>query len=246
MPAAPKVKKALRKSDGQNLPNDAAAVVVWLKRNGSKATRDGYARFGLPSDNTLGVTMAQLKVLAKAVGTDHTIAGALWTTGIYEARMAATLIDDPAQVTSAQMDRWCKDFDNWGITDTACFALFDKTAHRWSKVDAWADKKGEFQKRAAFALLWGLTTHDKTAPDAHYLHGLTLIERGSTDERHFVKKAVNMALRAIGKRNRALHAAAISVATRLAASPDATARWIGTDARRELTGPVVARRIAKR
>lgn len=190
--------------------------------------------------------MSQLKLLAKEIGRDHALADGLWNTGIYEARMTAALIDDPAQVTSAQMDRWCRDFDNWGIADTVCFALFDRTEHRWAKVPKWAAKQAEFQKRAGFALLWGLTTHDKTAPNAHYLNGLALIERAATDDRHFVKKAVNMALRAVGKRNRALNAAAVTVATRLAASEHASARWIGKDALRELTGPVVARRIAKR
>lgn len=224
---------------------DADAAITWLRRHATRATRDGMARYGVPADHALGVTMAQMKLLAKEIGRNHTLAAALWATGIYEARMTAALIDEPAQVTGAQMERWCKDFDNWGIVDTVCFALFDKTALRWEKVTKWASAKGEFQRRAAFALLWGLTTHDKSAPDASYISGLALIERAASDERHFVKKAVNMALRAVGKRNRALHAAAVAVATRLAASDHATERWIGGDALRELTGPVVARRIAK-
>ena len=143
------------------------------------------------------------------------------------------------------MDRWCKDFDNWGIADTVCFALFDRTEHRWSKVPQWAARTPEFEKRAAFALLWSLTVHDKAAPDAHYIAGLALIEREATDERHFVKKAINMALRAVGKRNRALNSAAVTTAKKLAASDDAHAQWIGRDALRELQGPVVARRIAR-
>jgi 3-methyladenine DNA glycosylase AlkD len=225
--------------------HDAPAVVAWLKRNATKATRDGMARFALPSDHALGVTMAQLRTVAKSIGRNHALAADLWATGIYEARMLAALIDDPAQVTSAQMDRWCKDFDNWGIADTVCFALFDRTEHRWAKVPKWATKKPEFEKRAAFALLWSLTVHDKAAPDAHYIAGLGLIEREANDDRHFVKKGINMALRAVGKRNRALNAAAIVTAQKLAESSNEHAQWIGKDALRELQGPVVARRIRK-
>ncbi|MBC7842067.1 MAG: DNA alkylation repair protein [Gemmatimonadaceae bacterium] len=226
-------------------PYDAPAVVAWLKRNATKATRDGMARFGIPSDHALGVTMSQLKTLAKLTGRNHALAEDLWSTGIYEARLLAALIDDPSAVTSAQMDRWCKDFDNWGIADTVCFALFDRTEHRWEKVTKWATRKPEFEKRAAFALLWGLTVHDKSAPDSQYLGGLALIERAAADDRHFVKKAVNMALRAVGKRNRALNVAAVATAKALAASDDVHAQWIGRDALRELQGPVVARRISR-
>ena len=223
--------------------DDADAVVAWLEKNATKATRDGMARYGLPSDKAFGITMSQLKTLARLVGRNHDLAADLWSTGLYDARMAAALIDDPAQVTAAQMDRWCKNFDNWGIVDTACFALFDRTPHAWAKVSKWATKKPEFEKRAAFALLWGLTTHDKTAPDTHYIGGLALIEQAATDERHFVKKAVNMALRAVGKRNKTLNTAAVVVARRLAASDDPTASWNGRDALRELGGPSVTRRI---
>jgi 3-methyladenine DNA glycosylase AlkD len=224
----------------------ADAVLAWLKKNGTKATRDGMARYGLPTENVFGITMSQLKVLAKLVGRNHDLADALWATGLYDARMAAALIDDPADVTAAQMDRWCKDFDNWGIVDTVCFALFDRTTYAWSKVSKWATKKPEFERRAAFALLWGLTVHDKSAPDARYVEGLQLIEHAATDERHYVKKAVNMALRAVGKRNTALNAAAIVVSKRLAEHADQTASWIGRDALRELQGPAVARRITAR
>ena len=221
-------------------------MVAWLKKNATRATRDGMARYGLPSDKAFGITMLQLKTLAKLVGRNHDLAADLWATGLYDARMAAALIDDPAQVTVAQMDRWCKDFDNWGIVDTVCFALFDRTPHAWGKVSKWATKQPEFEKRAAFALLWGLTTHDKTAPDEKYIDGLKLIEQAATDERHFVKKAVNMALRAVGKRNKALNTAAVAVAQRLAVSDDSTASWNGRDALRELSGPSVTRRIDRK
>lgn len=225
---------------------DVDAVVATLKRLATKATRDGMARYGLPSDNALGVTVGDMQKLARRLGRNHELAAALWQTGWYEARMLASFIDEPAKVTPAQMDRWCRDFDNWGICDTVCFHLFDRTPHAWGKVDAWSRNRAEFVKRAAFALLWGLTVHDKHAGDEPFLHGLHLIERAATDERHFVKKGVNMALRAIGKRNPALNAAATAVARQLADSPDAAARWIGKDALRELTGPSVARRVKAR
>ena len=141
------------------------------------------------------------------------------------------------------MDRWCRDFDNWAICDTICFNLFDRTPHAWAKVAQWSGKRSEFEKRAAFALLWSLTVHDKHAGNEQFVQGLALIERAAADERNFVKKAVNMALRAIGKRNRALNAAAVAVARRLAASQEAAARWVGKDALRELTSPGVARRL---
>jgi 3-methyladenine DNA glycosylase AlkD len=190
--------------------------------------------------------MANMKVLAKQLGRNHELAAALWETGWYEARMLTSFVDEPARVTPSQMDRWCRDFDNWGICDTVCFHLFDRTPHAWSKVAKWHDHKEEFVKRAAFALLWGLTVHDKNADDAKYVEGLRFIERAATDERHFVKKAVNMALRAVGKRNAALNVAALTVARRLADSPDAAARWVGKNALTELASASVVKRLAAR
>ncbi len=222
------------------------SALAWLKRHGTRATREGMARYGLPSDKALGVSMANIQVLARRLGRSHELAAALWETGVYEARMLTSFVDEPARVTPAQMDRWCRDFDNWGIVDTLCFNLFDRTPHAWAKVSQWSDKRPEFVKRAAFALLWSLSVHDKGAGDAPFLEGLALIERAATDERHFVQKAVNMALRAVGKRNRALHAAALAVARRLADSPNAAARWVGKDALRELASPSVTRRLASR
>ena len=159
---------------------------------------------------------------------------------------ATVAIDDPAQVTAAQMDKWCRDFDNWGIADTVCFALFDRTPHAWAKVAQWHERKAEFEKRAAFALLWGLTVHDKQAENAQFLNALRFVEVGATDERHFVKKSVNMALRSIGKRNAVLNKAAIAVPQRLAASDEPAPKWVGKDALRELTSASVVRRISAR
>jgi 3-methyladenine DNA glycosylase AlkD len=238
--------KATTKRVRPSLEDQVQAALTWLKRHSSKATREGMARYGIPSGNAFGVTMANMKVLAGQLGRNHELAAALWATGQYEARMVTSFVDEPALVTPAQMDRWCRDFDNWGICDTVCFALFDRTPHAWHKVAQWSDRREEFVKRAAFALLWGLTVHDKHADDERFVEALLLVERAASDERHFVKKSVNMALRAIGKRNPALNAAAVAAARRLADSPQAAAQWVGKDALRELTSPAMIRRLATR
>lgn len=215
--------------------HDVDAVVARLKKMASKTVRDGMARYAIPSDKALGVAVGALRKLAKELGRSHTLAQALWSTDIYEARMLATFVDVPSEVTPAQMDRWCKDFDNWAITDTACFHLFDKTPHAFDKIHTWSERKAEQEKRAAFALLASLALHDKAASDADFLACLPLIERAATDERNFVKKGVSWALRGIGgRRSPALQTAARACAERLVASGDPTARWIGKDTLRSL------------
>ena len=248
MPQAKKstTRKSTEKKSQHSLEDEVQSALAWLRRHGTGKTREGMARYAIPSDNAFGVTMANIQVLAKRLGKNHELAAKLWDTGWYEARMLTAYVDEPGRVTSAQMDRWCRDFDNWGICDTLCFVLFDRTPHAWAKVAQWSNRREEFARRAAFALLWGLTVHDKVANDQQFVQGLLFIERAASDERHFVKKAVNMALRAIGKRNSALNAAAVAVAQRLAESPEAAARWVGKDALRELTSPGVTRRLAAR
>ncbi len=238
--------QATKKRAQHPLEDEVRSALTWLERHSTKRTREDMARYGIPSDNAFGVTMANMKALAKHLGRNHELAAALWDSGWYEARMLTSFVDEPACVTPAQMDRWCRDFDNWGICDTVCFHLFDRTPHAWQKVAQWHDRREEFVKRAAFALLWGLTVHDKRADDEPFVKGLLLVERAATDERHFVTKSVSMALRAIGKRNPALNAAAVMVARRLADSPQAAARWVGKDALRELTSAAVTRRLAAR
>ena len=201
------------------------------------------ARYAIPSDHAYGVAMKDIKVLGKTLGRNQALASALWDTGMYEARMLASFVGDPVQLTSAQMDRWCKDFDNWAFCDAMSFNLFDRSPRAWAKVKQWSSRHAEFEKRTAFALLWSLTVHDKESGDAPFIEEHTLIEREAGDERNFVKKAVNMALRATGKRNRALNAAAVATAWRLASSKNATAKWVGTDAMRELTSPAVMKRL---
>jgi len=225
------------------LAEQVAFALTWLKRHSTRATLEGMARYSIPSDHAYGVAMKDIKALGKTLGRSQPLAVALWATGVYEARMLVSFVGDPAQLTSAQMERWCKDFDNWAFCDAMSFNLFDRTPHAWAKVTKWSSRRNEFQKRTAFALLWSLTVHDKAAGDELFEDGLALIEREAGDNRNFVKKAVNMALRAIGKRNRALNAAATVVARRLANSKDATARWVGKDALRELTSPAVTGRV---
>jgi 3-methyladenine DNA glycosylase AlkD len=231
----------------RSMEEEVSAVLTSLERLGSRRIREEMAtRYGIHTTKAFGVSMAKMQLLAKRLGRNHELAAALWGTGWYEARMLASLIDEPSRVTSAQMDRWCRDFDNWAVCDTVCFHLFDRTPYAFRKVAAWCDRREEFVKRAAFALLASLALHDKRTGDQPFVESLLFVERAATDERNFVKKSVNWALRAIGKRNRALNAAAVTVAARLADSPDATARWLGKGAIRELASPATTRRLAAR
>ncbi len=232
-----------RKANADAAEPSVSDVLAWLERRGTKKQIKELDRYGITATKPFGVTVGDLKKYAKEIGSDHELAQQLWVTGRYEARMLAAMIDDPAKVTAAQMNAWVSDFDNWAIVDTACFHLFDRTKHAWKKVSQWAKAKPEFTKRTAFALIWSLSVHDKKAPNRTFLDGLKLIETAATDERNFVKKAVNMALRATGKRNVALNAAAIKTAERLSKSEDATARWVGGHALRELESPSVRKRL---
>jgi len=224
---------------------DVDSVVAWLKRSGTKATRDGMARYAIPADKAFGVSVGTLQKYAKRLGKNHATAMALWDTGWYEARMTAAFLGEPERLTSSQMDRWCRDFDNWAVVDHACFHLFDKSPHAWDKVIAWSTQRGEFQKRAAYALLASLALHDNKAPDAKFLPMLKLIERDATDERNFVKKGISWALRLIGRRSQALNKESVALSRRLAESPDATARWLGRGALKELTSEGVLRKLRR-
>ena len=217
-------------------PTSVAEAMRWLEQHATKETRDGMARFGIPSTNALGVTVGDLRRYAKTIGKDHALSQRLWKTGVYEARFMAAFVDDPAAVTPAQMEAWARDFDSWAVCDTVCFALFDRTPHAWKKVHAWAGARPEFERRAAFALLWALSVHDKQAPDAPFLACLPLIEAGALDERDYVKKGVDMALRTLGKRNPKLRRAAIDLATRLRDSREGAQAWVGRSTLRELAG----------
>lgn len=219
-------------------------VLDWMRREASPTAREGMARFGLPCERAFGISVGRLRQHAKTLGRSRVLANALWDSGWYEARLLAIFVDDPAQVTVAQMDRWSSEFDNWAVCDTACFALFDHAPQAWGRLLPWSRREAEFGKRAAFALLWALSVHDKRADDQRFIEALALVEAAAIDPRNYVRTSVNMALRAVGKRNDALHAAALDMARRLAGSDDATARWVGKDALKELGGAAVSQRLA--
>lgn len=225
-------KKPRTKKRVSEIPRDTASVLRELERNASKQFRaDMSARYGIVTEaRVLGTPMAKMKRIAKSIGRDHDFAEALWQTGVYEARMLASMVDEPERVTGAQMERWVKDCDNWALVDTLCFNLFDRTPHAFAKAAKWAKARDEFVKRGGFALLACCAIHGRGS-DEDYLALMPLIERAATDERNFVKKAVSWALRAIGgKRSPRLRAAARELAQRLVDSDDRTARWIGRDA----------------
>ena len=215
---------------------DINAALAWLEEHSSTKIRDEMLpRYGINAPKAFGVSVANLHKLAKIVGRNHDFALALWETGWYEARMLAALVDEPHRVTPSQMDKWCRDFDNWGICDTVCFHLFDRVPHAYGKVEQWARRRDEFVRRGAFALMASLALHDKQASDENFTKWFPLIEEGANDDRNFVKKGVSWALRGIGKRNAKLKSAAIKVAQRLASSSQASARWVGKDALRDLS-----------
>jgi 3-methyladenine DNA glycosylase AlkD len=223
-----------------------ADVVAWLEQSGSQRVRDGMARYAIPADKAFGISVGTLQREAKRLGKNQALSLALWKSGHYEARMLAAFVGEPARVTSAQMDSWVREFDNWAICDTVCMHLFDRTPHAYGKVEQWSSRRDEFGKRAAFALLASLAVHDKSAADEPFLRSLALIEAAADDPRNFVKKSVNWALRAIGVRSRKLHTAALSLARKLAASSEPTPRWIGKDALRQLNKPAAEKRLARK
>ncbi len=217
-----------------------------LKRRADPRNVAGMARYGINPARTLGVPIPVLRRIAKESGRSHGLARMLWETDIHEARILAALVDDPARVTSRQMDQWVKDIDSWDVCDQCCSNLFDKTRFAYEKARTWSGRKEEFVRRAGFTLMACLAVHDKAADDAQFVCFLPLIERGSADERNYVRKAVNWALRQIGKRNRRLNQAAIRTAREIQSLPSKSARWIASDALRELTGETTRERLKRR
>ena len=232
---AAKVKTAARKS--AKPPGDApdlSSILAELKRNASPQYKADMAkRYGIVTKAPVyGVPVAKLRAMAKRIGPDHALAQQLWASGVHDARMLATMVGEHPKVTPSEMDRWAKDFDNWGIVDTACFHYWDRSPHAFKQIEKWAKSKDEFVKRTAFALLASCALHGQGS-DGDHLRGLELIETHARDPRNFVKKAVNWALRGIGgKKSAKLRAEAREVAERLSASDDATERWVGRDAMR--------------
>jgi len=221
----------------------AEEVLKELRSSGDPAAVAGMARFGIHSAKALGIPTPVLRGLAKRIGRDQKLAEELWLSGILEARVVSSLIGDPRLVTEALMESWVKDFDSWAVCDACCCSLFDKTKFAWRKAVAWSRREEEYVKRAGYALMAALASHDKTAADEKFLRLLPVIRRGAADERNFVKKAVNWALRQIGKRNRALNRAAIQAAREMRKIDSRSARWIAADALRELEGEAVQRRL---
>jgi len=206
----------------------------------------GMARYGINPKNNLGVSIYKLRPIAKEIGKDHDLALKLWASGIHDARLLACFIDDPSKVTGKQMNSWAKDFDSWDICDQACTSLFDLTPLAREKIFEWAEREEEFIKRGAFSLIAGLSVHDKKASDKEFEQFSLLVKKHSTDERNYVKKAVNWALRNIGKRNMSLNKKAIKVAREIQKIDSKSARWIASDAIRELTSEKVQKRLEKK
>ncbi len=233
-----------------------AEILSELRALGSEQSRVGMARYGINVDNAFGVSIRELRRIAKRLGTDHGLALALWATGTHDARLLACLVDDPRRVGKRQMETWARDFDSWDLCDQASTSLFDATKHAWAKSIEWAAREELWVKRSGFSMMAGLAVHDKSSDDAAFLKLLPVIERHAFDERNFVKKAVSWALRNIGKRNRALNTAAIARADRIRAAADKRAgsaragnaaargaRWVATDALRELRSDKVQARL---
>jgi len=218
-------------------------VMKKLKSMENKKNKEGMARFGIKGKNILGIPNPKVRAVAKEIGKNHKLAQKLWASEIHEARMLAAFIDEPEKVTEKQMERWVKNFDSWGICDCCCMHLFDKTPYAYKKAVEWSKRKEEFVKRAAFAMMAALSVHDKKAKDKQFEKFFPILIRESTDERNFVKKAVNWALRQIGKRNKTLNKKAIKIGKEIKKKDSKSARWIASDALRELESEKVRKRF---
>jgi len=220
-------------------------IIERLKSMGNPKNVEGMARYGINPKNNFGVSIYHLRPLAKKIGKNHELSLKLWKSGIHDARLLAVFIEDPEQVTKEQMDSWAKDFDSWDVCDQACTSLFDLTPHAWKKVFEWSERDEEFVKRAAFSIVAGLAVHDKEAGDEKFEQISPLIVKHSIDERNYVKKAVNWALRNIGKRNIELNTKMIILSKKIQKINSKSASWIANDAIRELTSEKVKQRLKK-
>ena len=220
-------------------------IIEELKARHDTEAVKGMVRFGINPENTYGVSVYALRKMAREIGQDHVLAQELWASGIHEARLLASFIDKPEMVTEAQLESWVKDIDSWDVCDLCCSNLFDQTRFAYEKAVQWSESEEEFVKRAGFVLMAALSVHDKKATDEDFIKFLPLIKREATDERNFVKKAVNWALRQIGKRNLVLNTMAVKTAEEIQQINSKSARWIAADTIRELTGETVQKRLAK-
>ena len=223
----------------------ADAVLQQLRDKGSEKNVDGMDKFGMATDQRLGVPVPEMRKIAESIGKDHELALELWKTGVQEARIVASMIDLPEVVTEAQMETWVVDFNSWDVCDQVCLNLFDKSNFTDTKIGEWSTREEEFVKRAAYALIAGVAWHDKQAPDARFIGYLPVIKSGATDNRNFVKKAVSWGLRQIGKRNLELNKAAIKTAKEIQKIDSKAARWVSSDVIRELQSEKVQARLAK-
>jgi 3-methyladenine DNA glycosylase AlkD len=239
-----------RSSGRRSQPTDErwtkAAVLAELKKAADPKVRAKMAYFGVNAPKAHGISAPILHKLAKHIGRDQDLAEELWASGIHEARILAALIGESENVTAEQMERWVRDFNSWDVVDTACCYLYAAATPAWSKIDEWSRRPEEFEKRAAFSLAAYLSYKDKRAPDARFVRFLRVIEREAHDERNFVKKALNWALRNIGKRNLPLNRAAIQAAERIRKQDSRAARWIAADALRELKSEAVQKRLRRK
>ena len=209
-------------------------LLALLRSKANPKNVEGMARFGISAKNTLGISVVELRKIAKKAGRDHKVAQELWKSGIHEARILAAYVAEPGKVTEKMMDQWVKDFDSWDVCDQVCANLFDRTPFAYSKAREWAKDEREFVRRAGFALMAALAWHDKKAQDRAFEPFFPYIKRYATDDRNFVKKAVNWALRQIGKRSPALRTRAMAVAKEIEGMDSKSARWVAKDALREL------------
>ena len=220
-------------------------VLDTLRSKAKPEQLKGMARYGITVEQRLGVSVPDMRKLAKEIGRDHKLALDLWKTGIAEARIVASMVDDPDKLTEEQMEDWVKDIDSWDVCDEVCMNLFEKNRLAWKKIVDWSDREEEFVKRTAFSLIACLTSHDKKASDDRFIEVLPVIIRGATDERNFVKKAVSWALRNIGKRNLNLNKVAIDTAKEIKRLDSKAARWVASDTLRELESEAIRSRLKR-
>ncbi len=227
------------------MSRQAEEIIAHLHSLANPENVAGMARYGINTQNTLGISIYTLRPLAKEIGCDHHLALRLWESGIHEARILAAYIDDPALVSEEQMERWVVDFDSWDVCDQVCSSLFDRSPFAYQKALEWSEREEEFIKRAGFVLMAALSVHDKEAPDERFEQFFPVIVREASDGRNYVKKAVNWALRQIGKRSRYLNELAVQTARQVQQIDSPAARWIASDALRELTGEKVQKRLKR-
>ncbi|HIJ08286.1 TPA: DNA alkylation repair protein [Candidatus Bathyarchaeota archaeon] len=221
-------------------------ILKQLRQKANPANLEGMKRYGIAVDHRLGVSVANMRLIVKGVKKNHTLALELWKTGLAEGKIVASMVEEPENLTEEQMDEWVMGFDSWDVCDQVCMNLFEKSPLAWIKILQWSKRDEPFVKRAAFALIACLAWHDKRAKDEDFTSLFSVMKSGAVDERNFVKKSVNWALRNVGKRNLRLNKAAIAFSRELLQMDSKVARWIGSDALRELESEAVQRKLSKK